>query len=114
MGGRGGPKGTDGAGEAARPAPAPPAFWARHAGNPRMAVRWLTCSGPMGGDVLEAAGVPPDAREVVHRVRDGTTAEDTKAAARALVSSAVELVLFCGGDGTARDVAEAGGDLPML
>jgi len=125
MGGRVGLKGTDGVVEEARAAGAVPqaparaatflqAFWSRHAGNPRMAVRWLTCSGPMGGDVLEAAGGPPDAREVVHRVRDGTTAEDTKAAARALVSAGVELVLFCGGDGTARDVAEAVGDLPML
>jgi len=47
--------------------------------------------------------------------REETTAEDTKAASRAIVKAEADLLVFCGGDGTARDVMDAvDKDLPVL
>jgi predicted polyphosphate/ATP-dependent NAD kinase len=44
-----------------------------------------------------------------------TSAEGTRAAARQLMGDGVDLLLFCGGDGTARDVlAAVGPNLPVL
>lgn len=72
----------------------------------------LTAAGPMGEDAARAAGL--DAT-VVHRpAGPGTTAADTRAAVRALVSAGAGLLLFCGGDGTARDVLDALGALGAL
>ena len=67
----------------------------------------LTAAGAMGEDAVRAAGLEP---RVVFRASSGdgtseTTAADTTAAARALVDAGASLVLFAGGDGTARDVA---------
>lgn len=43
-----------------------------------------------------------------------TTAADTRAAIAEMVSSGVDLILFVGGDGTARDVAAEAGTVPVL
>lgn len=64
--------------------------------------RIVTAAGPMGADAVRAAGLEPI---VVWHPRSPTSPSDTKAAARALADVGVELVLFAGGDGTARDVA---------
>ncbi|MEF3403594.1 ATP-NAD kinase family protein [Agromyces sp. CCNWLW203] len=65
----------------------------------------LTAAGAMGEDAVRAAGLEP--RVVFRPSGDerATTAADTTAAARALVDAGASLVLFAGGDGTARDVA---------
>ncbi|GAA1778167.1 ATP-NAD kinase family protein [Agromyces lapidis] len=71
------------------------------AGASRQSV--LTAAGPMGEDAVRAAGLEP---RVVSRPSGETTSPaDTTAAVRALVSAGATLVLFAGGDGTARDVA---------
>ncbi|TKB49843.1 ATP-NAD kinase [Ferrimonas sediminicola] len=61
----------------------------------------LTASGPMGQALLETLGYQPT---VVHHCAAPTGAEDTRLAARALMEARVDLILFAGGDGTARDI----------
>ncbi|MER5355054.1 NAD(+)/NADH kinase [Kitasatospora sp. NPDC002551] len=69
-----------------------------------------TVAGPMGEDSALAAGVR---HEVVHRpAGPATGAADTRAAVAALAD--VDLLLFAGGDGTARDVLDAGPRPPVL
>ena len=63
----------------------------------------LTAGGPMGEAIVAAAGLRP---EVVWSPKHpDTTSEDTAAAASVLVAAGAGLVVFVGGDGTARDVA---------
>ena len=72
----------------------------------------VTVSGSMGADAARAAGFDP---EVVSVASEPTTPEDTTTAARAMQSAAVDLVLFAGGDGTARDIVGVVGDkVPVL
>jgi predicted polyphosphate/ATP-dependent NAD kinase len=122
MGGRVGLKGTDGVEEVARASGGKPVSperavrfltALRELPQPKPRIDWLTCSGVMGNDELQAAGFAEI--EVVHCPGASTTADDTKLAARSFVERGVDLVLFCGGDGTARDVAEAvGSRVPIL
>lgn len=73
----------------------------------------LTCSGQMGEREARAAGFNPQ----VHFSCDdaASQAADTQQAARALMKAGVDLLLFVGGDGTARDVCAAVGEnLPVL
>ncbi|MFC5791612.1 ATP-NAD kinase family protein [Agromyces tardus] len=64
--------------------------------------RVLTVAGAMGEHAVRAAGLEP---VVVAQSGEPTSAADTAAAARALAAAGATLVLFAGGDGTARDVA---------
>lgn len=75
--------------------------------------RLLTASGDLGEYSALAAGLEPS---VVHRVEPGAAeAADTKAAAEAMSFSEVDLLLFAGGDGTARDILGVVGDrVPVL
>lgn len=72
----------------------------------------VTGSGDLGEHSVLAAGLRP---VVVHRTAPGGSGpEDTKAVAEALMSE-VDLLLFAGGDGTARDIVGAVGDrVPVL
>jgi len=76
----------------------------RAAGDAAAAVRWLTWGGAMGEAVLDAAGL---AATVLGQPGEPSGAADTQDAARALVAAGVHLIVFCGGDGTARDLLEA-------
>ncbi|MGA2918367.1 ATP-NAD kinase family protein [Methanoregula sp.] len=74
---------------------------------------FLTCSGDMGETILKEAGIP--GFRVVFTGKNESSADDTKAAVQKFLVEGVDLVLFCGGDGTARDVfSVAGRTLPML
>lgn len=93
-----------GAGRAARALAALGAAGAR--------VRWLTWGGPMGADALAAAGL--DA-EVLGTPAAPPSAADTRRAAAALQRAGADLLVFCGGDGTARDLLDTlGTGLPVL
>jgi predicted polyphosphate/ATP-dependent NAD kinase len=66
-------------------------------------VEIVTVTGEMGEDAVRAAGLRP---RVVSEPVDPlvTTSADTVAGATAVVSAGADLLLFVGGDGTARDV----------
>ncbi|MCA1812862.1 MAG: ATP-NAD kinase family protein [Halobacteriales archaeon] len=66
---------------------------------------WLTAAGAMGEQLAREAGFTRI--QVVHAPGPRTDARDTQAAARAALELGAQLILFCGGDGTARDVASA-------
>jgi len=114
MGGRVGLKGTDNVVEAAIELGAEPTSQLKAEetlrklkallDRPGEAVHenWHTCSGHMGADALRAAGFADF--EIVYEVSDDTSETDTKAAAARFLELGVDLILFCGGDGTARDI----------
>lgn len=72
----------------------------------------LTAGGAMGADAAAAAGVPAS---IVYTPARMSTAVDSVAVAQALIAGGVDLLVFAGGDGTARDMMEAGvGATPVL
>lgn len=74
---------------------------------------FLTAGGPMGESLMAAAGIPAETVYVPEGAE--TSAEDTRRACRAFRDRGAGLILFCGGDGTARDVFAAVGDtVPIL
>ena len=68
----------------------------------------LTWGGAMGEDAAAASGL---ASTVLGAAEGESTGADTQRAVRALVAAGIDLLLFAGGDGTARDVASALEDL---
>ena len=73
---------------------------------------FLTAGGQMGEDVLR----PRTSKVmVVYRPGERTTESDTMAAGRAMVEAGIDLLVFTGGDGTARDVMDAvGEEVPVI
>jgi predicted polyphosphate/ATP-dependent NAD kinase len=65
----------------------------------------LTCPGTMGADEAKAADFP--VQTLPMRIGKETSAEDTKAAVKLLVSAKAHLIVFVGGDGTAKDILDA-------
>jgi len=60
------------------------------------------CSDPMGESILQNY---PFKKELVYSfAKDQTTAEDTKNACKLFLDKKVDLIVFVGGDGTARDI----------
>ena len=111
MGGRVGLKGTDGAiVDTARALGAVPQAGCKAARALRRLspvadrIEILTCPAEMGAAAAESAGL--SAYEVTGGAGPTTTPEHTKEAAREMARRGVDLLLFAGGDGTARDIAE--------
>lgn len=118
MGGAVGLKGTDGRVQEARDRGAVPL-------SPARALRFLssvrgddlffyTAGGAMGEEALRSCGRFP--YQVVFIPSDSeTSGEDTCEGCRGMIREGVELIIFCGGDGTARDVfSVAGRKTPIL
>lgn len=66
----------------------------------------VTWPGAMGGDAAQSLGLPCRLLPGVPQ-GESTRGEDTQALAKALAEEGVDLILFAGGDGTARDVYNA-------
>ncbi len=76
---------------------------------------WLTCAGIMGEDVLEMHCGKSMTLEVVCSPEEPTSAEDTKNACKKFLEKGVSLIVFCGGDGTARDIWQTvGAKVPII
>jgi len=65
----------------------------------------VTCPAPMGREEVEAAGLQAEVLPLF--LRSETTAEDTKRAVWMMAKASVDLLVFVGGDGTARDILDA-------
>lgn len=120
MGGSVGLKGTDGVVDVARSRGAIPisherarralvALFSLFEGS--IPARILTAGGCMGAAVLSDLGID---HEVVYSPGEITCADDTKNACTIFGSECVDLILFCGGDGTARDIASVALGIPVL
>ena len=115
MGGSVGLKGTDGADALlrARALGALPAAQ-RRAGDALAVIAdampstyIVAAPGAMGADAARAAGFEPTVVDVGVSGASATAAEHTRRAVREMARLGVELLLFAGGDGTARDVCKA-------
>lgn len=72
-----------------------------------------TCGGAMGEDHLEKAGMTN--YDIVYKSDNPSTAKDTEDGVAELAKAGVDIIAFCGGDGTARDVYSALNDaLPVI
>jgi predicted polyphosphate/ATP-dependent NAD kinase len=120
MGGRVGLKGTDGEETlkkalwlgAVPVAPLRASEFLDALGSLSKTIEFVTPPGEMGEDVLRGNGVSPT---LVPGRQGATTSEDTKAAAVEMASMGLDLIVFCGGDGTARDIMDAIGQrIPVL
>ena len=115
MGGRVGLKGTDGSETLAKALSlgARPDS-GRRAGEAVSALRsfsnrlsFLTAPGEMGERILREQGIEPEILPLGARDADGRTrAEHTQEAAEGMMKAGSDLLLFAGGDGTARDLVE--------
>jgi predicted polyphosphate/ATP-dependent NAD kinase len=120
MGGAVGLKGTDGKSIVnqaislgAKPVAPPRAEAFLSALNPvKKSVRLVVGAGSMGEDETKNADFT---YTVLGELKKETSAEDTVAIAKKMADADVALLVFCGGDGTARDVLSAvGTSLPVL
>jgi predicted polyphosphate/ATP-dependent NAD kinase len=117
MGGPVGLKGTDGLAEEAIAMGARPRAMERARAcldllsKERDAILFFTASGSMGESCLEECGLD---YKVVYSALPVTSSKDTIRTCQAFLDEGVDLILFCGGDGTARDIAGIAGSTPIL
>ena len=72
----------------------------------------LTAPGIMGADTAKSVGM---AHSVVGRIQRKTSGQDTARVSRLMKRRKLDLLVFCGGDGTARDILKSvGPSLPVL
>jgi predicted polyphosphate/ATP-dependent NAD kinase len=76
-----------------------------------VSVEIVTAGGAMGEDACRSLDLP---HAVVIQHAGATSAAETRDAVDALIAAGAELILFAGGDGTARDVAGRAGRIPLL
>ena len=77
--------------------------------NDLQEVNYFAAPGEMGSRYLDRP------HQVVGEINSQTSAEDTRRIARKMREEGVELLVFIGGDGTARDIADAvGTEIPVV
>lgn len=80
-------------------------------------IRIYSAAGVLGGDLLEELEIPYQVVEIPEGSQDRTltTSDDTRHLVSEFASNQVDLILFAGGDGTARDIfALVRDSIPML
>lgn len=109
MGGRVGLKGTDGmVEEAIKRGAKPVALERAKEAMESIPAKIFTCSSPMGEECFEKC-------KIVYYPPKKTSATDTKKACKIFLKNEVDIIVFCGGDGTARDVySVVGKSTPIL
>jgi predicted polyphosphate/ATP-dependent NAD kinase len=122
MGGRVGLKGTDGLVEKAQQMGAEPIASKRASqflqallrlSSDIIQVEWVSCPDPMGTREMLEVGITPEV--IPMELEEHTHASDTKKAIELFKEREIELLVFVGGDGTARDIHDAlGEDSKML
>jgi predicted polyphosphate/ATP-dependent NAD kinase len=123
MGGRVGLKGTDGVLQQAIKRGAHPIAPERAVEflrelrelNRKAQIEIISCPGMMGEDEAKAAFIP--ASVLPMKIRKDTSSRDTNEAIREALNAKVELIVFVGGDGTAKnvlDVLKASADPPPV
>ena len=70
-------------------------------------IQLLVAPGPMGSAYLDAA--PDVAASEIGTIDGQTSGEDTKRIAAQMLARGADLIVFVGGDGTARDICDAAG-----
>lgn len=70
-------------------------------------VEVLSAGNGMGATILEKLGIE---HSIAYRPSEPTGPEDSKAVCRAFLEASVDLIIFAGGDGTARDVLDVVGE----
>jgi predicted polyphosphate/ATP-dependent NAD kinase len=122
MGGKVGLKGTDGVLKEAIAKGAKPVapqraveFMQKLKENLHERIEVLTCPGIMG--TAEAKAASFQVQILPMKIERETSAEDTKKAVKLLAAVNVDLIVFVGGDGTAKDILDAmkgNGEVPVL
>jgi len=110
MGGRVGLKGTDGVLKEAVAKGAKPVALGRtirfleelDRNMGTIPIEILTCPGKMGEEEAKIADFPVQVLPI--KIKERTTAEDTKTAVKLMMKQKVKLIAFVGGDGTAKDI----------
>jgi predicted polyphosphate/ATP-dependent NAD kinase len=81
------------------------------------ALRFTCWSGDMGERILQHLGLPTEVpvAALSNEAVGLTSADDTRMAARELLAAGVDIIVFAGGDGTARDIYDVvGQQCPVL
>jgi predicted polyphosphate/ATP-dependent NAD kinase len=68
-------------------------------------IQVITCPGIMGAEVVFQSCITPEVIDI--KIKAVSTAEDTRKCVLSLYESGVRLLVFVGGDGTARDILDA-------
>ena len=68
-------------------------------------IMWFTCTGKMGSSELQKAGIS-NFKIIYKHGGEITSSADTKKVCKKFMSLNVDLIVFCGGDGTASDIFE--------
>jgi predicted polyphosphate/ATP-dependent NAD kinase len=75
-------------------------------------IEFLAAPGKMGAHYLEETGIK---YQDIGEIGEETTAEDTIRISRQMMDQAIQLLIFVGGDGTARDIFDAvDSDIPVV
>lgn len=76
-------------------------------------ITWLTAPGEMGAQYLAEQGLVAESIGAIEKQL--TAAQDTRRIAQAMLQAGAELLVFVGGDGTARDIFDAiGTQIPVV